>query len=312
MMDRMIRRLVHATGLTALGGLVVWALVAAVAWGVDDARLDLPAVLLLFGQLVIVPLGLGLLPAGGPPIAVALHRGGRFGIRAGSVAALAALAVPRGELSAAVAALYLLPVLAIGVAALVRFATDRGRQVRDVAGVAAIGFLVVGAVFSVIHRQGIAFGGMPEHILQLTAVHFHFTGFGLGLMAAALVKRSSTTGVIGVALLVAGMVVTPIGFLTVPPVQALGALLVVVALLVVAVGTVLALGRIGSGAARRLLFVSSVFAWLVGGMAAAYAITEAFGSPAIPLIAMASLHGTFAAIGVVFCGLLGWRLAQDP
>jgi hypothetical protein len=310
MMERMIRRLVRALGLTALGGLVVWVVVAIVAWRVDDATLDLPAVLLLFGQLVIVPLGLGLFDGGGPRIARALHRGGWFGVRAGSVAALAALALPRGELAAAVAALYLLPVLAVGLAALVRFVADDRHGMQDVAGVAAAGFLVVGAVFFVIHRQGIAFGGMPEHILQLTAVHFHFTGYGLGLMAGALVTRSSTVGSIGVALLIGGMVVTPIGFLTVPAVQALGAILVVAALLVVAVGSVTTLGRIGSGAARRLLFVSSVFAWVVGGMAFTYALSEAFGSPVIPLVAMAGLHGTFAAVGVVFCGLLGWRLAQ--
>jgi hypothetical protein len=144
MMARMIRRLVPAMGMTALGGLVVWAVVAAVAWRVDDARLDLPTVLLLFGQLVIVPVGLGLVDGGGPSVAVALHRGGRFGVRAGSVAALAALAVPRGELSAAVAALYLLPVGAIGLAALLRVAADGRRQVRDVAEVAAVGFLAVG------------------------------------------------------------------------------------------------------------------------------------------------------------------------
>ena len=306
----MIRRLVRAIGLTALGGLVVWTIVAVVAWRVDDARLDLPAVLLLFGQLVVVHLGLGLVDGGGPRIAVALHRGGRFGMRAGSVAALAALALPRGELSAAVAALYLLPVAAIGLAALLRAVADGRRPVSALAELAALGFLVVGAAFFVIHRQGIAFGGMPEHILQLTAVHFHFTGFGLGLMAAALAARSSTAGGIGGGLLVAGMVVTPIGFLASPSIQVLGALLAVAALLVVAVGTVMALGRIGSGAARRLLFVSSVFAWVVGGMAAAYATSEALGRPVIPVVVMAGLHGTFAAVGVVFCGLLGWRMAQ--
>ena len=297
-------------GLTALGGLVVWTMVAVVAWRVDDARLDLPAVLLLFGQLVIVPLGMGLLDGGDPPIAVALDRAGRVGVRVGSVAALAALALPRGELSAAVAALYLLPVSVIGLAALLRFAADRRGRVPAVADVAAAGFLVVGAVFFVVHRQGIGVLGMPEHIIQLTAVHFHFTGYGLGLMAGALAHRSSAVGGIGLAFLVAGMIVTPIGFLTLPPIQALGAILVVGALLVVAVGTVMALGRIRPGAARRLLFVSSVFAWLVGGMAAVYAVSEASGSPAIPLVAMAGLHGTFAAIGVVFCGLLGWRLAR--
>jgi len=39
----MIRRLVRAMGLTSLGGLVVWAVVAVVAWRVDDATLDPPA-----------------------------------------------------------------------------------------------------------------------------------------------------------------------------------------------------------------------------------------------------------------------------
>ena len=297
-------------GLTAIGGLVVWLLVAAVAFRVDDARLDLPAVLLLFGQLVVVPIGAGLMGGGGPRIAPGLHRGGRAGLRLGGVAALAALLMPRGELSAAVAALYLLPLLAIGLASLVRALgsglPDAGSWGRTAAG----GFVVVGALFFVIHRQGIGFAGMPEHILQLTAVHFHFTGFGLMLMAAALADRSRRVGGIAVGLLIAGMIVTPIGFLTVPAVQAIGALLVVAALLVIAVGTVLALGLIGSGVARRLLFVSSTFAWLVGGMAAVYALTEALGRPAIPLVVMAALHGVFAAIGVVFCGLLGWRLAD--
>lgn len=297
-------------GLTALGGLVVWVVVAVVAWRVDDATLDLPAVLLLFGQLVVVPLGVGLLVGGGPPLTTALDRGGRFGLRLGGVAAVAALAVPRGELSAAVAALYLLPVLAVGMAGLLRALPNGLPSTAQVARIAAGGFLVVGAVFFVIHRQGIGVAGVPEHILQLTAVHFHFTGFGVGLMAAELAERSGS-GRIGAWLLLAGMVVTPIGFLTGAAVQLSGALLVVAALLVIAVGTVSVVGRVGSGAARRLLFVSSVVPWLVGGMAAVYALTEALGRPAIPLIAMASLHGVFAAFGVVFCGLLGWRLAKD-
>src|ERR687895_99258 len=105
MMVGMIRRLVGAMGLTAIGGLLVRVLVSAVAWSVDDARLDLPVVLLLFGQLVVVPIGVGLMAGGGPRTAAALHRAGRAGLRVGSVAALAALLMPRGELAAAMAAL---------------------------------------------------------------------------------------------------------------------------------------------------------------------------------------------------------------
>jgi hypothetical protein len=307
-----IRRWVLALGLQAIGGLAVWMIVAAVAVAVDTATLDIVTVLLLFGQLVIVPLGLLLLP-GGVGLARSLVRGGRFLFRPGAVAALASLAFAPGQLSAAVAALYLLPATLVGAASVLRVASglrdgsiwrpvELGRS-------AAGGFLFIGALFFVLHRQGFTFGAFHDLVMQLTAVHFHFVGFGLMLMAAELARRRPGFG-IAVPLLLAAMLVTPIGFMTHPAVQALGAVAVVVALLIISAGTFTTLGDVGPGS-RRLVFVSAVFGLLVGGMATMYTIGEALGSPLISIAVMAPIHGGFGAIGVVFFGLLGWRLATD-
>src|SRR5688572_10489132 len=95
-----VRRLVRAIGLQALAGLAVWLVVVVVAVNVDAASLDLLAVLLLLGQLVVVPMGLLLLPGGRTTVSRALLRGGRVLFRVGAVGALASLALPRGELAA--------------------------------------------------------------------------------------------------------------------------------------------------------------------------------------------------------------------
>lgn len=307
-----IRHLVLALGLQTIGGLVVWMIVAAVAVAVDTATLDIVTVLLLFGQLVIVPLGL-LLLTGGTALERSLVRGGRFMFRLGGIAALASLAFAPGEMSAAVAALYLLPAVMVGTASVLSVASGvrDGSTWRPVElGRSAAGaFLLIGGLFFVLHRQGFTFGGFHDLVMQLSAVHFHFVGFGLMLMAAELARRRPGFG-IAVPLLLAAMLVTPIGYVTHPSVQVLGALLVVAALLIISAGTFTTLVAVGP-ASRRLLFVSAVFPLLVGGMAAMYAIGEALGLPTIPIAVMAPIHGGFGAIGVVFCGLLGWRLATD-
>jgi hypothetical protein len=300
---------VRALGLQSLGGLVVWTMVAAVAIAVDSAALDIVTVLLLFAQLVIVPLGL-LLVTGDP-----LVRGARFLFRLGALAALASLGIPRGELSAAVAAIYLLPALLVGAASLLRVVPglrDRSlRQPAHLAEIAAGGFLAAGAVAFVLHRQDAAFSGFPEFAIHLTAVHFHVVGFGLMLMAGELARRRAAIGGAAIAMLLAGTILMPIRDMTAPLVQVGGALLVVVALVVISVGTLTTLSDTDmSPGARRALFVSAAFGFVVGAMAAAYVIGDVVGSPLIPLELMVRMHGAFAAIGVVFCGLLGWRLAD--
>ncbi len=300
-----LRSLVRAIGFQALGGLAAWVLVAAVAANVDTAALDLVAVLLLFGQLVVVPLGLLLVPAGRGAPARALHRGGRVLFQLGAVAAIASLAVPRGELSAAVAAIYLAPALLVGVAALLD--AQRARSTSELAAVAARVMLAGGAFLFVLHRQDVAFGGLPELSVQLGAVHLHFVGFGLLLMAGALARRSSRLGTLACWLLVAGTLPAAVGSLVHPTLAWLGAALVLGGLLALVAGTFGVLADPGvRPAARRLLFVSIACAAFVGAMAGLSVV----GAPAGEIGSMVRLHGSFAAIGVVFIGLVGWRLAE--
>jgi hypothetical protein len=296
-----VRRLVVALGLQALAGLAVWTIVAVVAANVDTAELDLVAVLLLFGQLVVVPLGLLLMPSAGRGgrLADVLARGGGFLFRIGGVAAIVSLAVPRGELSAAVAAIYLVPAMLIGASALLRAREVKGAS--DLAGVTACLFLAAGAVLFVLHRQDVAFSGFPELAVQLASVHLHFVGFGSVLMAGALARRRRRVGAAAVVLLVFGSVLQPIGDV--------GGVVVLGGLLTLVLGTFITLSDPDLPAsARRLLFVSMAVAVFVAGMAAVAIV----GQPTADVASMARLHGSFAAIGLVFGGLLGWRLADRP
>jgi hypothetical protein len=300
-----LRALLRALGLHALGGLAAWLLVAVVAASVDSASLDLVAVLLLFGQLVVVPLGLLLVPAPRDTPAGALGRGGRVLFRVGGVAAIASLGIPRGELSAAVAAIYLAPALLVGASALLD-----ARALRSTAGLAGVGariMLAAGALLFVLHRQDVAFAGLPELSVQLAAVHLHFVGFGLLLMAAALARRGSRLGAAACWMLIAGTLPASIGTLLHPALAAIGAALVLGGLVALLAGTfpLLADGGVRP-AARRLLFVSIACAAFVGMMAA----LSMLGAPAAEIGSMVRLHGAFAAAGVVLAGLLGWRLAE--
>ena len=306
-----MRHLILALGLQSLAGLVVWLVIAVVAVSVDTAALDLVTVLLLFGQLVVVPLGLLLVPASDLPVADAFFRGGRFLFRIGGVAAIVSVAIPRGELSAGVAAIYLVPALLVAAGSVLRVRAIRGPS--DLAAVGAGISLLVGALLFVLHRQDVAFAGLPELGVQVGAVHFHFAGFGLVLMAGALARRSPWLGAAAACLLLGGTLLTPIGMLVGPAFRVVATAAVVAGLAALLVGTFPLLGdsRI-PGAARRLLFVSIAFGLFVGASAAWHVIGETIGTTSIDIGVMARLHGTFAAIGVVFCGLLGWRLANRP
>jgi hypothetical protein len=300
-----VRRLVRAFGLQALAGLAVWLVVAVVAANVDTASLDLLAVLLLLGQLVIVPLGLLLLRGGRTPMSRAFLSGGRALFRVGAVAALASLALPRGELAAAVAALYLLPALLVGASAVL---DTRGiGSTSDLAGVVARLMLAIGAILFVLHRQDVAFAGLPELAVQVGAAHLHFVGFGLLLMAGALARRSVRLGGTATWLLAGGSLPAAIGALVHPVLQHTGAVLVIAGLATVVAGTPTVLADSGvQPMARRLLFVSVACATFVGATAA----LSMTGAPVGEIASMVRLHGIFAAVGVVLIGLLGWRLVE--
>jgi hypothetical protein len=302
-----VRELGRAIGLPALGGLAVWVIVAVVAWRTDAESLDLVAVLLLAIQLVAVPMGLALLATPrDPPVAGALVRLGRAGMRVGAVAALASLALPRGELSAAVAALYLLPALFVGAG--VVLGARRLPLATVLAGVA----LGAGAWLFVLHRQDVAFTWLPELDLRIAAVHVHAVGFALVAMAGVVASRGIRgAGHAAAFALGAGTALTPFAGLLEPWIRVVGAILVATGVLALGFGTIVLLSDERLPAAgRRLIFVSLALSIYVAGAVLIGVIVAAVGGPAVDIGSTVRLHGSFGAIGVVVIGLTGWRLVQ--
>jgi hypothetical protein len=214
-------------GLVPWCGLVVW-VAAVVAIGAP-----LQERILLLGPLVIVPTLLGLLPS--RPI------GHRLSTRdlGGAPALIAALPLVLGAaaLRGPVAGALALPWLVLAVAVAIAGIADGLRSLpsivsparaSDLATDAAMGALAVGAAWLSADRAGIPLAGFVAPIATLTAVHFHFAGFGLvavaGLMAAVRPGRLAWMAVLG---LIAGIGITAAGFLLpVSPANLIGALMV--------------------------------------------------------------------------------------
>ena len=303
---RALRHVVRAIGLTALGGLLAWMAMAVVAWRTDAEALDLVTILLLFAQLVAVPMGLGLLRAPiHPPLATGLFRLGRRGVGLGGLAALLSLALPRGDLAAAVAAIYLVPALLIGAAVLL------GARATSLATVVAGVSLAFGALLFVLHRQDLAFSWLPELGLQVASVHLHLVGFALVAMAGVVSGLGSPAGTAAAITLGAGVALGLFGELIEPWARIGSAGLVATGVGLLVAGT---LSRLSDqrlpAVSRRLLFVSVALSVYVVGAVVVGTFATALGGQPGDVGSTVRLHGTFGAVGVVFIGLLGWRLAR--
>lgn len=166
----------------SFAGALLWALVAALA-GARRAPLGVIELLLLFAPLVVVPAGLELAqivsPAGWPvventarmfqPLAAASVIAA-FWIGPGRTSGL--LAVPWAALTGVVALSGVIGLRSSKTVA--AFVSNLARLDLGIAG----GWLLLS-------RLGARPIGIQEPIVLLTAVHFHYAGFGTALMAAA-------------------------------------------------------------------------------------------------------------------------------
>jgi YndJ-like protein len=161
-----------------------------------------------------------------------------------------------------------------------------------------------------------------EPIVLLTAVHFHFTGFALPIVAGATglalgkhepighstaerdIFRFVATGIIGGPAIVAAGFVFSSALL-----KLVGAWLLAIASIGLAGFLLSVLPWITPRLAKVLLSTSAVS--LVVGMtlAATYAVGEFTERYWLLIPQMARLYGTANALGFTLCGLLGWALA---
>ncbi|PSP69752.1 hypothetical protein BRC79_03600 [Halobacteriales archaeon QH_8_67_27] len=303
---------IAVTDVAAVAGAGLWVL-AALAGGLSTVERALA-----LAPLVVVPLGIGL----------AADRG--FEGTAGHLLSVAAVTQPVGAalvlvslvstgVTAAVTAAAWLPVTGLmGGAGLVR-TRERGLSASATAPTetlvdAGLAYTAVAAVALVLFHRGITFWFDPVIVL-LTAVHFHFAGFTLPVVAGVTGRyldsfEGVARGVAGVVLVGPALVAVGISFSPLVEVAAVGAFTLAVAAfgLLVLVRAVPSLGPIPAalvGLSALALPVSMLLALGYG--------VAAFGGPnplRLSIGRMASLHGSLNAYGFALCGIVGWRLRE--
>ncbi|TMD84226.1 MAG: hypothetical protein E6I78_11095 [Chloroflexi bacterium] len=309
--DQLWRRLPAS----ALGGGVVWlALVASRLGGLT--RLTLIDLLFLLAPLVIAPLGLALidfdesLPSSLLLVATRVQP-------LGAVLAVLAFLLPIGIPAAAMASGWLLVCAVAALGALAYLIQGRSLHPVRLATAAAVGFMAFGAIWLVLSRAGIAPLGLSPIIVEMTAVHFHFTGFAATLMAALLLTRlgqdrslAGRAAIAAALLLVVGSPVLALGWATpVHLLQVAGAVLVATG--VVATSSVLFFrsGRlVAPTSARLLLRLSALAPLLPMVLAVEYSAGHVFGFPTLDIQGMALIHGDLNALGFSLLGLVGFSI----
>jgi hypothetical protein len=271
------------------------------------------ALLLLFAALVLVPLGLRLAEP---------TRLSRLALLLQLPAALllaASTALPEGPTAALLAAPWLATTALVSFDGLLRAWRRRFRPLDALCRDAAFLFLAVGGGWTVLSRAGARPLDFDPAVVLLTAIHFHYAGFVLPLLAGLAARdtagwagRAACAGVVaGVPLVAAGITAAQLGF---------GALLECAAALLTAAAGVLAAGlhlglaaRKDRPAAARALWNLAALSLLAGmALAALYGVRSILPVSPVDIPFMRATHGTLNAIGFALGGLLGWTAATPP
>ena len=292
-------------------GAVAWVVVA-IGWATQVIDLTVIRLLLAFGPLIVVPLALDLLKWQAPR-AEALRRFARRLIIPGGLAASAALLLPDGPAAGALAVIWLGVCGAISLSALLEF-VDGGRpNMPTLVRLAAAAYLGFGAGWLVVSRLDLRPLDFSPAIVELTAVHFHFTGFAAVLLAATTVSRArgpnevrfSTAAALGI---VVAMPLIATGITFSQPIATAGSSFLGLSIisLVIAHASMIRRGDLPPPQ-RLLLTISS--ASILAGMALAiqWAVGLQLGTPALSIDQMAKTHGVLNSFGFVLCGLLTWH-----
>ncbi|WP_436931927.1 YndJ family protein [Halosimplex halobium] len=296
--------------LSAAFGAGLWVVLAAAA-GLSQVERALA-----LAPLVVVPLGVGLAARGeftGLPgrllgAAVAL-------LPVGAALMALSLVVDAGPVAAGLAAPWVFVTSLLALAGVSR-AVERGtvRPLHAALVDAGLAYVPVAAVALVLSHLGITFWFDPTIIL-LTAVHFHFAGFALPVLAGVTGRHlggfeGAARAVAGVILVGPAIIAVGISFSPLVEVVAVGAF----TLAVVGFG-LLALVRVvpsldafpAALVGLSALALPASMALALGYGVAAFSGTNPLG---LSIDRMVTLHGSLNAYGFALCGVLGWRFVD--
>jgi hypothetical protein len=303
---------------SAIFGGVIWgALAAASLLGL--ARLTLIELLFLLAPFVLVPLGLELCAqsVGGAEssfllgtarwvqLPAALCVAGSFRISPGIAAAI--LVIPWFGFGCVA-----------GIAGLRSLFGGGYKQLQSACRIASLLYFPVGCAWLVASRLGLMPMGFQEPIVLLTAVHFHFAGFGAPLPAMACgtaLQKKGPTARRMFAVIAAGVLAGPgllaAGFVIGPRLKLAMALLVACSEAGLSLYFLAAIPNLRPRLSQILVAFSAASVLFAMAFAAVWAIGEFPLQPFVYLSEMAKFHGVANALGFVLCGLIGWTLSKS-
>ena len=296
--------------LRTLSGLGVW-LVAVFSLSSGTMQ-DEISLLLLFGILVITPLGIEL--GRRPSEESNIYSAAKYLQPFAALVTAISFFLPPGVLAGTLAIAWV-PLTALLAADAMRRLIDRRIGALEEAAIdlGAL-YLLFGAGWLWASRMGLTPFGLNEPVTLLVAVHFLFAGFGgvsiAGLAGRYLRKRDGVlSGGFGIPalLIMSGPVLVSSGHMTDPVPEFVAVVLLATGYIWLATILVFNIGpTLENRVSRLLLTVSAGMIVLTMALALLFAAGNASRMFYIPVSEMARYHGWLNAVGFVLPGLLGW------
>ena len=301
-------------------GAVIWGIAAAVD-GVDDLRgFAWSGTLLIFAALVVVPIVLGLVESQmRPGLSSRLVALARVAQLPAACCLVGSMAVEPGTLALLLAAPWIALTTVAALAGVAHLIEARPRGIAELCGAGGLIFFAIGGAWVGADRLGASPLGFGSDIVQLTAVHFHYAGLALPVLAGCVLREFPRSRLVSFA---------GFGVLAGVPLVALGItgtqlgwshwIEVVAAAILGFAGILVASFQAGLATEPRWPRTSRLL-WAVASLSLAFGMTLAvlygFRSLVLPLPWlgipwMRALHGTANAIGFCLCAAIGWRVAN--
>lgn len=294
-----------------VGGLLIWLGAFAVWWQRAPDLLATVTLLLLLAILVNTPLALSLIP--NAEITSVWYR---WALRLQPFAGLAvawALLAADGWVAVLMAIPWLLFTGMLALSALLRLRRLPNLSTPERIRLAALLYLPIGAAWLLAYQMGIQPLGFTGIIVLLTAVHFHFTGFAATVWASVIgdmLPQPAPFYPWAAAGFVAATPLVAVGITLSPLLEIVGVVLLASSL----VGLAFVLYRavlptLTDRWAKSLLACAPLAMLAAITLAVIYGIGEYLQVQLLTIAQMVQWHGWLNAVGFVFCGLMGWRLA---
>jgi hypothetical protein len=298
---------------SAIGGLVIWIFLLFVTTA-DLAPTELIHKIVLFGVLVVVPLGLSIVAPSDRNAGFSFYK---LAVVMQPIAALLTVIsffFEKGLPAAALSASWLIVNIIIALYGLTRLISRGGIYPLAESSIdAGLLYLPIAGVWLVIYRLGIQPFGFGEMIILLTATHFHFAGFAAPIIAGmngrVLAPSNYPQHVFAFAIfgIVAAMPLVAAGITFTPLLGLIGTLLLSVGLLLLAVLTIgWVRPAIRQSGAQALLIIAALSSCSAMVLASLYAYSIATQTLILTIPMMAKTHGILNAFGFVTCSLFVW------